>query len=337
MYNIAIVGATGIVGETIFQLLLERQFPARKIYLVASKRSEGKKILLGGKQKKIYNLEEFDFSTIHFAFFAAGEECSSRHAPRAAETGCVVIDNTSCFRYENDVPLVVPEVNLSALTNYRNRNIIANPNCSTIQLVVAIKPIYDIVEIARINVVTYQSVSGAGRKAIRELEEQTVCLLNGKPIGKLTVFPLQIAFNVLPHIDVFCDNGYTREEMKMVWETHKIMGNRSLQINPTAVRVPLFFGHSEAVYIETCRPISLEKVRECLKRASGIVVIDENNSYPTAASHAKNTDAVFIGRIRKDIFCSNGINLWVVANNVRKGAALNSVQIAEALINENFF
>lgn len=336
-YDVAVVGATGVVGETILQLLYERQFPVGEIYPIASKNSEGKSVLFGGKQKKVRNLEKFDFSTVQFAFFSAGAERSAEYAPRAAETGCIVIDNTSHFRYEDDIPLVVPEVNLSALENYRNRNIIANPNCSTVQLVVALKPIYDAVGITRVNVATYQSVSGAGRQAIRELAEQTAHLLNGEPIKKSSVFPAQIAFNALPHIDIFYENGYTKEEMKMVWETQKIMGDVNLWVNPTAVRVPLFFGHSEAVHIETCHPISLEEVRECLAKAAGVIVVDENNSYPTAISHAVSADAVFVGRIRKDISHPNGINFWIVVDNIRKGAALNAIQIAEVLINENFF
>ncbi|MFW0094531.1 MAG: aspartate-semialdehyde dehydrogenase [Coxiella endosymbiont of Haemaphysalis qinghaiensis] len=338
VYDIAVVGATGVVGETILELLYERRFPVGEIYLIASENSEGKSVLFGEKQKKVYNLAKFDFSRVQFTFFSAGAERSAKYAPRAAEAGCIVIDNTSHFRYEEDIPLVVAEVNPSALENYRNRNIISNPNCSTIQLVVALKPIYDAVGITRVNVATYQSVSGAGRGAIRELAEQTAHFLNGKPLEKSTIFPLQIAFNALPQIDIFYENGYTKEEMKMVWETQKIMGDTNLWVNPTAVRVPVFFGHSEAVYIETRCPISLEEARECLVQAPGIIVVDENNTYPTAISHAANADAVFVGRIRKDIFHPNGLNLWIVADNVRKGAALNAVQIAEVLINnENFF
>ncbi|AJC50564.1 aspartate-semialdehyde dehydrogenase [Coxiella endosymbiont of Amblyomma americanum] len=335
MYDIAVVGATGIIGETIIQLLYERTFPVREIYPVASKRSEGKNILFGTQKKKIYDLEKFDFSKVQFAFFSAGTEYSAKYAPHAAKKGCVVIDNTSCFRYDNNIPLIVPEVNASDLDNYCNRNIISNPNCSTIQLVIALKPIYDAVGIIRVDIATYQSVSGAGRKAVRELAEQTTHVLNNEPIEKPIVFPAQIAFNVLPHIDIFYENGYTREEMKMVWETQKIMSNPNLHINPTAVRVPSFFGHSEAVYIETVHPINLKEVKECLSKAQGVVVIDDNNSYPTAVTHTSNTNSVFIGRIRKDLFRTNGLNLWIVANNIRKGAALNSIQIAETLINQN--
>ncbi|AAO90407.1 aspartate-semialdehyde dehydrogenase [Coxiella burnetii] len=336
VYDVAVVGATGVVGEMILQLLDERQFPVGKIYPLASERSEGKRISFGGKQKKVGNLATFDFSKVQFAFFSAGAERSAEYAPRAAEAGCIVIDNTSHFRYETDIPLVVPEVNAQALENYRYRNIIANPNCSTIQLVVALKPIYDAVGIVRVNVATYQSVSGAGRRAIGELAEQTAHLLNGQPITS-SVFPLQIAFNAIPHIDVFQENGYTKEEMKMVWETQKIMGDPNLLVNPTAVRVPVFFAHSEAVHIETRDPISPEEVKERLSQAPGIIVIDKENTYPTAISHAVNADAVFVGRIRRDISHPNGLDLWIVADNIRKGAALNAVQIAEVLINEDFY
>ncbi|MDE3400810.1 MAG: aspartate-semialdehyde dehydrogenase, partial [Coxiella burnetii] len=336
VYDVAVVGATGVVGEMILQLLDERQFPVGKIYPLASERSEGKRISFGGKQKKVGNLATFDFSKVQFAFFSAGAERSAEYAPRAAEAGCIVIDNTSHFRYETDIPLVVPEVNTQALENYRYRNIIANPNCSTIQLVVALKPIYDAVGIVRVNVATYQSVSGAGRRAIGELAGQTAHLLNGQPITS-SVFPLQIAFNAIPHIDVFQENGYTKEEMKMVWETQKIMGDPNLLVNPTAVRVPVFFAHSEAVHIETRDPISPEEVKERLSQAPGIIVIDKENTYPTAISHAVNADAVFVGRIRRDISHPNGLDLWIVADNIRKGAALNAVQIAEVLINEDFY
>ncbi|MBW5802435.1 aspartate-semialdehyde dehydrogenase [Coxiella endosymbiont of Ornithodoros amblus] len=336
VYDIAIVGATGVVGEMILQLLDGRQFPVGKIYPLASERSEGKRISFSGKQKKVGDLATFDFSKVHFAFFSAGAERSAEYAPRAAEAGCIVIDNTSHFRYEPDIPLVVPEVNAHALENYRYRNIIANPNCSTIQLVVTLKPIYDAVGIVRVNVATYQSVSGAGRPAIGELAEQTAHLLNGQPINS-SVFPLQIAFNAIPHIDVFQENGYTKEEMKMVWETQKIMDDPNLLVNPTAVRVPVFFGHSEAVHIETRDHISPEQVKERLSQAPGIIVIDKENTYPTAISHAVNADPVFVGRIRRDISHPNGLDLWIVADNIRKGAALNAVQIAEVLINENFY
>jgi aspartate-semialdehyde dehydrogenase len=247
----------------------------------------------------------------------------------------VVIDNTSQFRYDDDIPLVVPEVNPHAVAGYTNRGIIANPNCSTIQMLVALKPIHDQVGIERINVATYQAVSGTGKEAIEELAAQTANLLNGKPIEK-HVYPKQIAFNALPHIDVFMDNGYTKEEMKMVWETRKIMGDDSIQVNPTAVRIPVFYGHSEAVHIETREKITADEARELLSRAPGVVVLDErkDGGYPTAVTEGANHDPVYVGRIREDISHPRGLDMWVVADNVRKGAALNSIQIAEILIKD---
>ncbi|NOQ14434.1 MAG: aspartate-semialdehyde dehydrogenase, partial [Methyloprofundus sp.] len=255
------------------------------------------------------------------------------YAPKAVAAGCVVIDNTSQFRYDDDIPLVVPEVNPESIAEHTERGIIANPNCSTIQMLVALKPIYDAVGIERVNVCTYQAVSGSGKEGVEEVVTQTSQLLNGKPI-KTSVYPKQIAFNVLPQIDVFMDNGYTKEEMKMVWETKKIMGDDSIQVNPTAVRVPVFFGHSEAIHIETRDKISVEKVREILAAAPGITVLDErkDGGYPTAVTESSGNDDVFVGRIREDISHAKGIDLWVVADNVRKGAALNSVQIAEELV-----
>ena len=335
-YDVAVVGATGIVGETFLELLHERKFPIENLYAVASERSEGKTVVFAGKPKKVLNLEDFDFSTVQFAFFSAGAERSAEYAPKAAAAGCVVIDNTSQFRYDKDVPLVVPEVNPEALSDYRKRNIIANPNCSTIQLVVALKPIYDAVGVSRVNIATYQSVSGAGREAVVELARQTAQLLNGQSI-RPTVFPEQIAFNAIPHIDVFQENGYTKEEMKIVWETQKILGDPNIKVNPTAVRIPVFYGHSEAVHIETKKPMTPKKAKSVWAKAPGIRVVDDKNTYPTIISHAANQDDVFVGRIRKDISCSNGLNFWVVADNLRKGAALNAIQIAEWLIKKNFY
>lgn len=334
-FDVAVVGATGVVGETMLQLLHERQFPVAKVHALASEKSAGKTVEWGEKKLTVKSLADFDFTQVQFAFFSAGAEVSAMYAPKAAEAGAIVIDNTSQFRYDDDVPLVVPEVNPEALREFRNRNIIANPNCSTIQLVVALKPIYDAVGISRINVATYQSVSGAGKEAIEELVQQTVGLLNGKPVGA-EVFPLQIAFNVIPHIDVFQENGYTKEEMKIVWETRKILGDPNILVNPTAVRVPVFYGHSEAVHMETNEPISAEAAKSLLENAPGIIVIDDHQ-YPTAVTHAAFQDAVFVGRIRNDISHPNGLNLWVVSDNVLKGAALNAIQIAELLINENFY
>ena len=329
--NVAIVGATGAVGETLIEILEARNFPVGKLFLLASERSAGRRIQFHGKSVQVQRLDQFDFAQVQIGLFSAGSEVSAEFAPQAAEAGCVVIDNTSCFRYDDDVPLIVPEVNSHRIEDYRNRNIIANPNCSTIQMVVALKPIQDAVGIARINVCTYQAVSGAGAGGIKELAGQTASLLNGQPI-ETKVMPVQIAFNAIPQIDKFEDNGYTREEMKMVWETRKILEDDDIQINPTCVRVPVFYGHSEALHIETKIQTSAAEVAELLHNSSGITVLPELE-YPTAVAQAAGTDPVFVGRIREDISHPNGINLWVVADNVRKGAALNSVQIAEILLN----
>ncbi|MCF7971911.1 MAG: aspartate-semialdehyde dehydrogenase [Methylococcaceae bacterium] len=332
-YNVAIVGATGAVGEAMISILEERKFPVDRVYALASERSVGKRIPFNGGSLKVEDLATFDFSKANIGLFSAGASLSEKYAPIAAAAGCIVIDNTSQFRYDDDIPLVVPEVNPEAIAQYTKRGIIANPNCSTIQMLVALKPIYDVAGITRINVCTYQAVSGSGKEGIEEVVSQTSQLLNGKPI-QTKVYPKQIAFNVIPQIDVFMDNGYTKEEMKMVWETKKIMGDDSIQVNPTAVRVPVFFGHSEAVHIETREKISVEKVRELLAAAPGITVMDEraDGGYPTAVTESSGNDDVFVGRIREDISHEKGIDLWVVADNVRKGAALNSVQIAEELV-----
>ncbi len=333
--DVAVVGATGAVGETMIQVLEERNFPVGKLYPLASSRSAGKRIQFRGKSVTVQDLEAFDFSQVQIGLFSAGASVSRVHAPRAAGAGCVVVDNTSQFRYDDDIPLVVPEVNPDAIARYTNRGIIANPNCSTIQMLVALKPIHDAVGITRINVATYQAVSGTGKDAIEELAGQTARLLNGKPV-ECKVYPKQIAFNALPHIDVFLDNGYTKEEMKMVWETRKIFGDDSIQVNPTAVRIPVFYGHSEAIHIETREKITAEAVRELLEKAEGVVVVDErrDGGYPTAVSEAAGTDPVYVGRIREDISHPRGLNLWVVADNVRKGAATNSVQIAEIMVKD---
>ncbi len=332
-YNIAVVGATGAVGEAMISILEERKFPVDNVYALASARSVGKRIPFKGGSLKVQDLAEFDFAKAGIGLFSAGASLSAEYAPKAVAAGCIVIDNTSQFRYDDDIPLVVPEVNPESIAKHTTRGIIANPNCSTIQMLVALKPIYDAVGIERINVCTYQAVSGSGKEGVEEVVTQTSQLLNGKPI-ETNVYPKQIAFNVLPQIDVFMENGYTKEEMKMVWETKKIMGDDSIQVNPTAVRVPVFFGHSEAIHIETVRKISVEKVREILTAAPGITVIDERKEggYPTAVTESSGNDDVFVGRIREDISHAKGIDLWVVADNVRKGAALNSVQIAEELV-----
>ena len=332
-FDVAVVGATGLVGETLFQVLEEREFPLGQIYPLASNRSVGKSIHFRGRSHPVLELSDFDFGKVQFGFFSAGAEVSRQYAPQAAAAGCVVIDNTAEFRYRDEVPLIVPEVNPEALGRYREHGIIANPNCSTIQLVVALKPIYDAVGLERIQVATYQSVSGAGREAIEELAEQSLALMSGRAPGPARVIPKRIAFNCVPQIDRFEDNGYTREEMKIVWETHKILEDPDIRISATAVRVPVFYGHSEAVSIQTEKKITVERVREILRKAPGVEVLDERRAggYPTAATEAANRDTVYVGRIREDLSADRGLNLWVVADNVRKGAATNSVQIAEAL------
>ena len=334
--SLAVVGATGAVGECLLRILAERKFPVENIHALASERSAGSRVIFGSKPILVENLADFDFSKVELGLFSAGGSVSAEYAPKAAAAGCIVVDNTSCFRYDDDIPLVVAEVNPQCLADYRNRNIIANPNCSTMQMVVALKPIHDAAGIRRINVATYQAVSGAGRAAVKELARQTAELLNGRP-AKAEVFPSQIAFNALPHIDEFLDNGYTREEMKMNWETRKIFGDDSIRVSATCVRIPVFYGHSEAVQIETERPISAPEVRELLLGAPGITVVDEpeSNAYPTPVGHAAAADPVFVGRIREDISLENGINLWIVADNIRKGAALNTIQIAELLLEEH--
>jgi aspartate-semialdehyde dehydrogenase len=334
-YDVAVVGATGAVGETMLSILAERKFPVGKVYALASSRSAGKKVEFGNKMLTVEDADEFDFSKVQIGLFSAGASISEVLAPKAAAAGCVVIDNTSQFRYDADIPLVVPEVNPHAIAQHKNRGIIANPNCSTIQMLVALKPIHDAVGITRINVATYQAVSGTGKEAIAELASQTANLLNVKAI-KAEVYPKQIAFNVLPQIDVFMDNGYTKEEMKMVWETRKIFEDESIQVNPTAVRVPVFYGHSEAVHIETRDKISAKQARALLKKAPGVIVLDtqKDGGYATPVTEGATHDAVYVSRIREDISHDRGLNLWVVSDNVRKGAALNSVQIAEILIKE---
>ncbi len=334
-YDVAVVGATGAVGETMLSILAERKFPVGKVYALASSRSAGSKVAFSGGTLTVEDLASFDFSQTQVGLFSAGASVSAQYAPKAAAAGCVVVDNTSQFRYEEDIPLVVPEVNPEAIAGYKNRGIIANPNCSTIQMLVALKPIYDAVGISRVNVATYQAVSGTGKEAIEELASQTALLLNGKPI-ETKVYPKQIAFNALPHIDVFMDNDYTKEEMKMVWETRKIFGDDTIQVNPTAVRIPVFYGHSEVLHIETREKISAEAARKLLRQAPGVTLIDERQAggYPTAVTEAAGHDAVFVGRVREDISHPRGLDLWVVADNVRKGAALNSVQIAEYLVKD---
>jgi aspartate-semialdehyde dehydrogenase len=335
--NIAVVGATGAVGEAIIEILHEREFPVNKLFALASERSAGETLLFGKQAVMVEDVANFDFSQVEIAFFSAGSSVSAEFAPKAAAAGAVVIDNTSQFRYDDDIPLVVPEVNPEALAKYKNRNIIANPNCSTIQMMVALKPIHDAVGITRINVSTYQAVSGAGREGMKELVGQTAKMLNGQP-PEVKVFSKQIAFNVIPHIDVFQDNGYTKEEMKMVWETRKILDDDSIEVNPTCVRVPVFFGHSEAIHIETREKISVEHAAQLLKAQEGLVLVDnhEDGGYATPVSNAAGKDPVFVSRLREDISHPRGLNMWVVSDNLRKGAALNSVQIADFLLKSYF-
>lgn len=331
-YDVCILGATGAVGEAMLAVLEQRKFPVRNLYPLASSRSAGSTVKFNGKELEVIDVDGFDFSKAQIGLFSAGGSVSEKYAPRAASAGCVVIDNTAHFRYDKDIPLVVPEVNPHAIAQYKNRGIIANPNCSTIQMLVALKPIYDAVGIARINVATYQAVSGTGKEAIDELAAQTSALLSQQDVT-IDVYPKRIAFNVLPQIDVFLENGYTKEEMKMVWETRKIMEDDTIMVNPTAVRVPVFYGHSEAVHIETRRKITALEARTLLEKAPGVTVMDkrESGGYPTPIEAAGN-DATYVGRIREDISHPLGLNLWVVSDNLRKGAALNSVQIAEILI-----
>ncbi|MET0280912.1 MAG: aspartate-semialdehyde dehydrogenase [Steroidobacteraceae bacterium] len=334
-WRVAVLGATGLVGDTMISILEERDFPVSELYPLASSRSVGKTVKLKGKSYPVLDVATFDFSQADIGLFSAGAEVSAKYAPIAAAAGCVVIDNTSQFRYQDDIPLVVPEVNPHAIAQYRKHGIIANPNCSTIQMLVALKPLHDAAGISRINVATYQSVSGAGKEAVDELAHQTGELLNGRPV-EAKVMAKQIAFNCLPQIDKFQDNGYTKEEMKMFWETQKIMEDKTILVNATAVRVPVFFGHSEAVHIETRKKPSAEAARELLLKAPGVTVLDERTTggWPTAATEAANHDTVYVGRIREDISHERGLDLWIVSDNVRKGAATNSVQIAEILVRE---
>ena len=332
-FRIAVLGATGLVRQQMIEILAERKFPVSQLFPLASARSAGATVNFAGEEIEVLNADEFDWSEADIGFFSAGGSISREFAPKAAEAGCVVIDNTSEFRYEADIPLVVPEVNSYALADFRNRNIIANPNCSTIQMLVALKPLHDAVGIERINVATYQSVSGAGKESMEELAKQTAELLNGKE-PTLANFSRQIAFNCIPQIDIFMENDYTKEEMKMVWETHKIFNDPTIRVNPTAVRVPVFFGHAEAIHIETRQPITAEHAKQLLTDAPGVTLFETREDFPTQVGNAAGHDDVFVGRIREDISHPQGLNLWVVADNIRKGAATNSIQIAEHLIRD---
>ena len=328
-FTVAVVGATGAVGETMLNILAERKFPVGELIPLASERSAGGDITFAGRQIQVRDLATFDPTGVDIALFSAGGGVSKEYAPKFAAAGAVVIDNSSAFRYDDDVPLVVSEVNPDA-AKQRPRGIIANPNCSTMQMLVALAPLHREYGIERINVATYQSVSGAGRSALEELGRQTGALLNFQDADPQR-FPVQIAFNLIPHIDDFLDNGFTKEEMKLVWETRKILGDESIQVNPTAVRVPVFYGHSEAVAIETREKVTAEAARELLERSPGVEVVDERKAggYPTPVTHASGNDPVYVGRIREDISHPRGLNLWIVSDNIRKGAALNAVQLAE--------
>ena len=328
-YNVAVAGATGAVGRKMLEILEERKFPVATLKALASAKSVGQTLTFNGGPVTVEELNENSFEGVDISLFSAGASVSRQFAPSAVKSGCIVIDNSSAFRMEPDVPLVVPEVNPDAINS--NAGIIANPNCSTIQMVVVLKPIHDKFKIKRVVVSTYQSVSGSGQKAINELQNQTKNLLDEKT-AELNVYPHQIAFNCIPHIDIFLDNGYTKEEMKMIDETRKILGDPSIMVSPTTVRVPVFYSHSESINVETLRPINAREVRELLSGMDGIRVIDnpETNEYPLAIDGA-GKDEVFVGRIRDDISCKNAINFWVVSDNLRKGAALNAVQIAEYL------
>jgi len=327
--TVAVVGATGAVGQVMLSILHERKFPVKKLIALASARSAGETIEFGDQRIVVQDLATFDPTGVDIALFSAGGSTSTLYAPKFAAAGAIVVDNSSAFRYDDDVPLVVSEVNPHAIAD-APRGIIANPNCSTMQMLVALAPIHREVGIERINVATYQSVSGGGRSAVDELEKQSADLVAGREADPQR-FPVQIAFNLIPHIDDFQPNGYTKEEMKLVWETRKILGDDSIQVNPTAVRVPVYYGHSEAVHIETRSKISVDRVRELLESAPGVVVVDDRKSggYPTPVTHAAGQDAVFVGRLREDISHPRGLDMWVVSDNIRKGAALNAVQIAE--------
>jgi aspartate-semialdehyde dehydrogenase len=333
-YNVAVVGATGAVGEQMREVLEERHFPVGELRLLASERSAGQFLPFQNKQIRVEILNEDSFADIDIGLFSAGGAVSAKYAPIAVGAGAVVVDNTSFFRMEPDIPLVVPEVNAKEIGNYKNRGIIANPNCSTIQMVVALKPLHDAARIKRIVVSTYQSVSGAGRKAMEELSQQVAALFNGKEIEK-EKFPHQIAFNCIPHIDAFMDGGYTKEEWKLINETRKIFNEPLLPITATTVRVPVFCSHSESVNVETEQKLTATQAKALLREAPGIVVADEPQAdvYPMAID-AVGKDATYVGRIRDDDSVANGLNLWVVADNLRKGAALNAVQIAEILIRD---
>ncbi len=329
--NIAVVGATGAVGEVMLSILAEQGYRTDHVTALASPRSEGEDAEFGNAQLTVQNLADFDFSKVQYALFSAGGSVSREFAPKAVAAGAIVIDNTSAFRYDDDIPLVVPEVNAHILDSVTGACIIANPNCSTIQMVVALAPVYRAAGISRINVATYQSVSGAGRGGLKELAMQTAQRLNFQE-PDVSKFTQPIAFNVLPQIDELLDNGYSREEMKMLWETQKIFDDPEVLVNATAVRVPVFFGHAEVVHFETRDDISMEQVEKLLEEAEGVELLESRDMlHPTPVTHAAGKDPVYVGRLRRDLSHPRGINMWIVADNIRKGAALNAIQIMDVV------
>lgn len=335
-YNVAVVGATSLVGEALLDLLAERAFPVGTLTPLAHNGGRGETVSFNDRTLRVRALAGFDFATVQIAFFAAGPRIAQLYAPQAAAAGCTVIDNSSAFRYDRAVPLVVPAVNAHAIADYRHKNIIASPACSALLLATTLKPLHVAAGIDRVNVSTYQSVSGSGKKGITELAQQTTQLLNGRAV-ETHAYSKQIAFNTLPCIDVFQPNGYTKEEMRMVWETQKMMEDTTIAVNSTAVRVPTFYGHAAAVHLDMCRTLSADAARDLLAATPGISVLDERQpgGYPTAVSDSVGKDTVYVGRIREATSHPLGLNLWVVADNVRTGAALNSVQIAERLVRDH--
>lgn len=333
--DIAVVGATTLVGEAILDLLAARKFPSGRVYALDAETDGEQDVDFGNKTLDVELLADFDFSAVQIVLFAAGEDVAASYAPKALEAGCIVIDDSACFRFEDDVPLVVAEVNPQAIAAARQRRIIANPGSTVSQMLAVLKPLHDAATLTRINVVTYQSVSGSGREGVSELAGQTARLLNARPV-ETGVYPHQIAFNLLPQIGAFQENGYTWEEMKMVLETRKVMELPDLLVNPTAVRVPVFFGHALALHVELARKLTAAEATALLKDAAGVVLLDErvDGGYATPVTEAVNADSVYVSRIREDISHASGLDLWIVADNVRKGAALNAVQIAERVVRD---
>jgi len=336
-FRVAVVGVTTLVGETVLALLAERDFPIVELFALDLRQNALGRAEFKESYLRVRDVAAFDFAQADIAFFCGDEALAAEHAPRAAAAGCVVIDDSAQFRLEEDVPLVVPEVNAGALADFERRRIVANPNTGVTLMSVALKPLHDAAGIERINVCTYQAVSGSGRSAVDELAGQAAAIFNMKPV-KHRVYPKQIAFNVLPQIGELMDDGYTREEMKMLWETRKVLGAPDLRVNATAVRVPVFYGHSLAVHVETRDKLGADEARRLLKKAPGVKLVDMRKlgAYPTAVTEAAGNDAVYVGRVREDLSCPRGLDLWVVADNVRKGAALNSIQIAEILVKDHF-